>query len=234
MDRLSDTGDVYSERQSSLVDGVLWSSVSDGAVSRILPDGCSDLMWLDGELVVAGPDSRAYLYESRPGALTAGIRFPPGLGPAVFGVPAHELRNQRIPLAALWSDAEVRRLTDEVGTASNLTTALETIAARQVRAAETVEPVVSVVVSLLAAGSSVSATADAVGFSERQLLRRCLDAFGYGPKTLGRILRMNRALGLARSGTALAEVASLTGYADQAHLTRDVKDLAGVPIGQLG
>jgi AraC-like DNA-binding protein len=55
-------------------------------------------------------------------------------------------------------------------------------------------------------------------------------AFGYGPKTLARVLRMRRALRLARGGVSLAEVAARCGYADQAHLAREVKDLAGVPI----
>nr|WP_230416296.1 helix-turn-helix domain-containing protein [Micromonospora tarapacensis] len=53
--------------------------------------------------------------------------------------------------------------------------------------------------------------------------------FGYGPKTLARILRMRRALALARTGVPLAEVAARTGYADQAHLTRDTRALTGLP-----
>jgi AraC-like DNA-binding protein len=62
------------------------------------------------------------------------------------------------------------------------------------------------------------------------LHRRSLAAFGYGPKLLGRILRLNRALDLARAGTPYATVAAQAGYADQAHLSRDVKQLAGVPL----
>ncbi|PWR09330.1 AraC family transcriptional regulator, partial [Micromonospora acroterricola] len=68
-----------------------------------------------------------------------------------------------------------------------------------------------------------------VGLAPRVLHRRCQHLFGYGPKTLTRILRMRRALAVARSGVPLAEVAARCGYADQAHLTRDVRDLAGVP-----
>ena len=63
--------------------------------------------------------------------------------------------------------------------------------------------------------------------------RRSLAAFGYGPKTLARILRFQRALALARAGTPLAEVAVRSGYADQAHLAREVRALAGVPLGRL-
>ncbi|MFE3285367.1 helix-turn-helix domain-containing protein, partial [Streptomyces sp. NPDC059233] len=57
-----------------------------------------------------------------------------------------------------------------------------------------------------------------------------LDAFGYGPRTVGRILRLRRALALARSGTAYAEIAHTTGYADQAHLAREVRAPAGTTL----
>jgi AraC-like DNA-binding protein len=83
------------------------------------------------------------------------------------------------------------------------------------------------------AGASVASTAAAVGLTERAMHRRCLVAFGYGPKTLARILRMNRAVALARGGTSFATVAAVAGYADQAHLARDVRALASVPLGTL-
>lgn len=58
-------------------------------------------------------------------------------------------------------------------------------------------------------------------------------AFGYGPKTLARILRLRRALALAGAGVPFAETAARCGFADQAHLARDVRELAGVPLGRL-
>ncbi|WP_405064617.1 helix-turn-helix transcriptional regulator [Kribbella sp. NBC_01505] len=74
----------------------------------------------------------------------------------------------------------------------------------------------------------VAGLARGLGISERQLHRRCLAAFGYGPKMLDRVLRMNAALDRARTGRALAEVAAVSGYADQAHFTREVKALTGL------
>jgi AraC-like DNA-binding protein len=62
------------------------------------------------------------------------------------------------------------------------------------------------------------------------LHRISLAAFGYGPKTLARVLRLQRALRLARAGVPFAETAVRAGFADQAHLARDVKDLTGVPL----
>jgi transcriptional regulator GlxA family with amidase domain len=88
-------------------------------------------------------------------------------------------------------------------------------------------------VERLRRGSPVAAAADAVGLSARQLHRRSLVAFGYGPKTLARILRLTRALDLARTGMPPARVAAETGFADQPHLAREVRALAGVPLGEL-
>ena len=79
----------------------------------------------------------------------------------------------------------------------------------------------------------MTAIAGSVGMSERQLHRRCVAAFGYGPKMLARVLRMHRALRAARGGIPFVDVAARSGYADQAHMARDVKALAGVPLRDL-
>ncbi|MYW10647.1 helix-turn-helix domain-containing protein, partial [Streptomyces sp. SID2563] len=64
----------------------------------------------------------------------------------------------------------------------------------------------------------------------RQLHRRALTAFGYGPKTLARVLRLQRALALVRAGLPYADAALAAGCADQAHLARDMRDLAGTTL----
>ncbi|MBX6354775.1 MAG: helix-turn-helix domain-containing protein [Micromonosporaceae bacterium] len=223
---------MYGERASRLPGAVVWHQepVAAGHVQRILPDGCMDLMWYGDRLVVAGPDSTAYVAPAPPGTAYAGVRFPPGTGPAVFGVPAWELRDQRVPLDDLWPAGEVRRLAERVHQATDPGAALEEIAAAR---RPVPDRLISEVAARLRAGEPVRATAAAVGLSDRQLYRRSLAAFGYGPKTLARIMRMVRALELARAGTAFAAVAAAAGYADQAHLAREVKDLAGVPLSAL-
>ena len=85
----------------------------------------------------------------------------------------------------------------------------------------------------LASGGSAAETADDLGWTTRTLHRRCLTAFGYGPSVLRRVLRFRRAVALLRAGVAPADVAARAGYADQPHLSRDVRAFAGVSPARL-
>ncbi|HEY5821873.1 MAG TPA: helix-turn-helix domain-containing protein [Propionibacteriaceae bacterium] len=221
---------MYAERPSVVHGATAWRSEGAGP-SRVLPDGCLDLLWLDGQLVVAGPDTTAFVSESG-GDGVVGLRFASGIGPAVFGVPADELADQRVPLVDLWSGPVVRVLTDRLATATDQLAVLESVATDRLQQ-DTPDPAMLEVARSLAAGTGVGTAADRVGLSERQLRRRSYAAFGYGPKTLGRILRLGRALDLARAGTAYASCAAQAGYADQAHLARDVRALTGTTLGDL-
>jgi AraC-like DNA-binding protein len=85
------------------------------------------------------------------------------------------------------------------------------------------------------AGIRLDRLAAHMGMSERTLRRLCLDAFGYGFKTLNRVLRFQRFMGLGTQSFkgSLAEVAARAGYADQAHMTREVQRMSGISPGQL-
>lgn len=225
----------YRERPSRLSGAVLWTrtvTATDVAVP-VLPDGCIDVMWRDGLLVVAGPDTAAFRPDAPAGAEYAGIRFFPGSAPALLGVPADELRDRRVALADLWPAARVRELTERVDDAGDRLAALESLALDRAAEVAAPDPVLRGVVSALDAGLSIGDTARSTGLHPRALHRRSLAAFGYGPKTLARILRFQRAVAMARSGAAPAVTAAATGYADQAHLSREVRDLAGMPLGEL-
>ena len=227
---------MYREKTSEVAGAVLWRSTVPGAGSavRVLPDGCIDLIWSTASgLFVAGPDTAAHLTPTAPGESYVDLRLPPGTGPAVIGVPAHELRDRRVQLAAIWSGAVARELEERVAETGRPGRVLEAVASARLQQAGGPDPTAAVVAHRLAAGDDVAATAAAVGVSTRHLHRRSQTLFGYGPKTLARILRMRRALALAGVGVAAAEVAARIGYADQAHLSREVKQLAGVPLGTL-
>lgn len=225
---------MYREWASTVAGAVTWTSVADGAPTRVLPDGCMDLLWFHDRLMVAGPDTVASLSMAPAGSVVAGVRMAPGTAPGVLGVPAHAVRDDRVALADLWGAAAVRPLEDAVAAAGDRARALEGVLHAHGHQPPTLDPLLAEVVRRATRDEAVGAIAREVGLSPRQLQRRALDAFGYGPKTLARILRLTRALDAARSGTALATVAADHGFSDQAHLARDVRALTGTTLGGLG
>jgi transcriptional regulator GlxA family with amidase domain len=66
------------------------------------------------------------------------------------------------------------------------------------------------------------------------LIDRFRDHVGLPPKAAARVIRLDRAVAALLSGTPrIAEVAAACGYADQAHLGRELRELGGVTPGQL-
>ncbi|WP_265444151.1 helix-turn-helix domain-containing protein [Flexivirga meconopsidis] len=220
-------------REWALGPGVTaWTSVSGTGPVRVLPDGCLDLLWTDGSLSIAGPDTVAKLVPGESGRRRVGLRFAPGVGPGILGVPAGELTDLQAPADALPS-AQRRRLgrglrhTDLMGPAEIATTLLDSLDI------DGGDPFVTRLADLAAAGTALPAIGRALDLSPRQLHRRSVAAFGYGPKQLHRISRFQRALSQLRAGLPAAECAVRTGFSDQSHLSREVRALAGVPIREL-
>jgi len=74
----------------------------------------------------------------------------------------------------------------------------------------------------------IARVAQHVGWSSRHLGQQFRKEFGLGPKTVARVMRFERSSRLVRPGRSVAEVATACGYADQAHLTREWRAIAGV------
>lgn len=193
-----------------------------------------DLAWFDGELLVCGPDTRAHQVRPCPGT-KFGLRFAPGHLPRLLGVPAHALTDVRAPLVDVLPDGPARatvelaraRLETHPGSDGLLRLASELGPERHDLGLE------DELTRLLRSGARVGAVADRLGLGTRQVHRRCRQAFGYGPKVLSRVLRLQRALELGRAGHEAARVAHDAGYADQPHLAREVRALASTTWGEL-
>jgi len=219
----------------------LWAQITPGGAGRqglVLPDGCTDLIWEPGRgAYVAGPDTGPALTVLPAGTIIIGVRFRPAAGGPALGVPLGELRDQRVDLADL-RRAESRRLAGTLDPDTAMVRALDVAAALVADGAP--DAAVRRAAELLAdPRARADDVAAEIGLSERQLRRRCQDTVGYGPKTLQRVLRFRRFVTLidAYPGTAgnprggapdLATIAARVGYADQAHLTRECRGLAGL------
>ncbi len=237
--------------------------VAPAREQRVVPDGCVDVVWVAGrELIVAGPATAAMMARLPAGSTTVGLRFATGAAAGPLGLPLTELRDGRAPLSDLWGAAAVAPLEAALAEAGSATAQLDlleqALLARRAVAAAPDRLALAAVGALggvgsahdRSAGSGAAAPrvdlgdgggvprardlAAALGVSERQLLRRLRTAVGYGPATLARVLRLQRALraawadpAAARTG-GLARIAADAGYADQPHFARDCRELTGV------
>lgn len=197
----------------------------DGPVSehRVLPDGCIDIILLGNEARVVGTMTRAIVAGASSDPIV-GVRFRPGEAARVVRMAPHELTDHDAPLAAVWGD-DGKALDDASRTTDVLVCALR---ARLARHAEAVDLPIRAAASLLERGGTVRDAAEHVGLSERHLARRFTSRVGIAPKTFGRVMRLRRAVSAIWSGANASQAAATAGYADQAHFTRDAKDLAGV------
>lgn len=211
----------------------VWSQVvgtepAGGRDVWVLPDACSDLIWHQGlGAVVAGPDTSAWHAPLAPGTVLVGVRFRPGAGGPALRVPLVEVRNQRVLVADL-----VRPLRAALPGDLPVEAALARLVDAAARLVDDGPPDGAVLAAarLLADPAlRLPALTDRLGISERHLRRRFHDTVGYGPKTLQRVLRLRTFVRRAAEGDSdLAGLAAAAGYADQAHLTRECRDLTGV------
>jgi AraC-like DNA-binding protein len=206
----------------------------------VLPDGRVDLVWVPGgEPLVAGPQTRFVPRPLAPPFTAVGVRFHPGVAPPLLGLPAGELVDLHVPLAQVDTAraAQLRRRLPALAGPDDAPRVIASALPRWIAAAEP-DPALRAAVRLLdLAGATVDEVARRVGFSERELRRRFGGAVGYGPKMLQRVLRFQRMLAALGQGDRrtgdLAGIAASSGYSDQAHMTRETRDLAGITPSRL-
>ncbi|NIK00528.1 helix-turn-helix domain-containing protein [Xanthomonas cannabis] len=191
---------------------------------RVLPDGCVDLIWDGAALFVAGPDHIATMACVAAGTVLTGVRLTAGAAAGVLGIPLHHIADQRVALDALWG----RDAGDWQQKLCDGSDVLQTLHALCRHRAVAVDQQMTFTFAQLAgpAAPRLPALCASLEISERQLRRRCHAAFGYGPKTLERILRLQRFLRLAASQPTLTAAALEAGYGDAPHLVRDARLLA--------
>jgi AraC-like DNA-binding protein len=203
------------------------------------------VVWIDGKLRIEGPDRVAAVEHFAPGGSVVGVRSRPAAARAWLGVSLSEIEGKRVPFDQ-FRGRDARRISDLVGEARDplhaaqrleyglaLAGPLEQLDEKDVRIFEIVRARRSTETGVL------DELEQRLGLSERTLRRRCTEAYGYGPKTLDRILRLQRFLALACEARRLplAVLAATVSYADQAHLTRETRALTGLTptaiVGQL-
>jgi AraC-like DNA-binding protein len=201
---------------------------------RVLPDACVDIVLIHGQPpTVIGPWDAAFVARLAVGTSITGARLHPGRASCLLGLPASELLNQAVPIADIRGAMQstlLERVTEEPNAAARRAALAQLLSASREEFAPMDQAVLAGIRWLSRhPHGRVRQLSGWIGVSERQLHRRFSAAIGYGPKMFQSILRFQRLLNTAREKGAeqsLAELAAITGYADQAHMTRDVHRLA--------
>jgi AraC-like DNA-binding protein len=209
---------------------------------RVLPDGCADIVWIgEAPAVVAGPATGPVAVPLRPRTIVVGIRLRPGAAPGLLRLPASELADRDTPLRELWgagADALTAPVIEQPSAAARLAAAAAALAGCLPDAGP-IDPMIAAATRWLARQPEgrIVDLARLLEVGERRLRRRFVAAVGYGPKTFQRVLRLQRVLALAggspRPGVTLAALAADAGYADQAHMSRELQALTGRSPGRL-
>lgn len=186
--------------------------------------------------VVAGPRTQAHLRAVPPGTASVGLLLAPGALSRLCGIPADELTGRHVPLELIWRAGRVRDLADALGSCPDGEGRLDILEACLLRQAADRSPrdrLVEDGLRLLRGGSSISAVARDLDLSRATFTRRFRAEVGLCPQDWLRVRRFDRALkALAACPEApLASVAVTAGYADQAHMTRHFRAIAGLSPG---
>lgn len=206
-----------------------------------LPDSATQLLVrTEGSgrpaLLVSGPRVRATYHRGKPFVSCTEFRLAPGTVRAVLGVPAVELVGRVVPLGAL-PGRTARQLSYELGrldhedAVARLTDLLPDRLSAP--AGETRNALLRAAVTALSVRSDhipgqVGDVARELAVSERQLRNLFSDGVGLSPKHYARINRVRAVL--AHAGELRwADLAAVTGYYDQSHMTSDFRTLMGVP-----
>ena len=179
---------------------------------------------------VAGMHDAAVLTDHRGHAEGMQVNIAPPAAAVLLGISMHELARRIVPFEGVFpGDDLVERLAEARGWETRFDLLEAALAARLADARPR------------SAGAGwawrrlaqthgrvrVEALCQELGWSRKRLVARFRDEVGLPPKTVARLLRLERAIELAGSGVAWAEVAYACGYYDQSHLANEFREITG-------
>jgi len=217
---------------------------ADGRRERILPSGNihllvnlhADEIRVDHEsvrgAVLQGPEARSHIVDFSVLRTFVTVDFTPGGATRLFASPLAETRDRLVDLVDLWGpgEATLREQLLEVPEPARKLAVLAAALQRHLDLAPP-DPAMVVAAAALRRGAAVADVAAHLGFLQRTFVRRFRAATGLAPKRFARVLRLQRVVGAANAARGRADwarIAAEQGYADQAHLIHDFRDLTGL------
>lgn len=216
----------------------------DQTPEPVVPDGRAELIFHPGEpfrrhhtsgiverqphAIVAGQITEPIVLSTPALAGVVAVRLRPAAAGGVFGDRADLLTGQLAPLEDVIASSAIA---ERLAAAASVQARIAVLDAWLLSSA-ILQPRIEVtkaVETIVASGgtATIGSVTRSTGLSRRQLERLFLENVGLGPKVFARVIRLRRAVKLLRRGESAAGVAAACGYCDQAHMSRDFRQLAG-------
>jgi AraC-like DNA-binding protein len=183
--------------------------------------------------MLAGPTSRALVTEFEQGRAHVSVNFALGAAGCFFPAPLGLAADEFVPLDHVWGPAGgcLRERLLEAATPQDALLVTENVLlGRLSEAASSPDPAVTAAARALSRGAAVGEVAEALGLLQRTLRRRFTAQVGLTPKRFARVQRLRRVVRdvQGRNRAGWAALAAAHGYADQAHLADEFRELVGV------
>lgn len=213
---------------------------------RILPDGCIDVVLTfsphgdepETAMIVGTMTKALVITPMNAPESFVGVRFRPAKASAFLEMPASEVTDLRIAIDEIWPDANAVR--DALAVEPNADArvrALEHVLTARLspNALRPTADVDEAVRRIVDAGGTLGITrlAPALGVTRQHLARRFAELVGVSPKTFARVVRLKRAIEVARriplgQPVNWSMLALEVGYYDQSHLIDEFREMTGV------
>lgn len=184
--------------------------------------------------VVGGVRLTSYVREVAPPVRTVGAQLHPGAAPLLLGVPADELAHGHTALEDLWGAPIIGRVREQLLETASLEERLrvfEALLMSRRPSVRGIHPLVAHALTRFAEDADVGVVVRESGYSHRTFIAQFRHVVGLPPKSYTRVYRLQKVLRewAAAPQRSWAQLASEAGYSDQAHLTREFRELVGVP-----
>lgn len=218
---------------------------------RIIPDGCMDMIFTLGDdikryvsesetvaqprTMILGQITKPFYIKPTGYVNTFAVRFYPyGLANFV-STPMGDLTNKETALSLLFGkkvSEELEKSISEAKDTPTRITVIETFLFKMLNNQTSIDNIVKTTLDILfleRGNGSIKAALKNDSAKRRQLERKFVKQVGMSPKQLGKVIRLQSALKamLESKPESLAKVAYGSDYYDQAHFTRDFKELTG-------
>jgi AraC-like DNA-binding protein len=182
--------------------------------------------------VLGGPHAASTVIDTREQCGLLTVDFKLAGAARFFAAPLSEAQDHLVELDQLWGrdGAVLREQLLEAPTAEAKFQVLESVLLRHLVDAHDPDPAIPFAAHALGRGVPVSEVTERVGLLPKTFARRFSSQVGLTPKRYSRVRRLQRLVSSIRipAEADWSELAAEHGYADQAHLVHDFRDLTGM------